>query len=295
MAAKIIDGRAIAKEINAELQQRVEALAKRAGRPPRLASVLIGADDESRIYAESQRKAAERLGIQYQRHEFLGTMSQAELIQAIQRLNEDRETTGIVIQWPVPKAVNFWELTLALDPQKDVEGMHPMNMGGAVFTSPKRLVPCTAQAVMTLIESTKVDLRGKEAVIVGRSEMVGRPVSLLLLDRFATTTVCHSATSDRKMLEEHVGRAEVLVVAVGRPELVKGEWVRPGAIVVDVGINKVGDRIVGDVEFGPAKERAGFITPVPGGVGPVTVSMLMKNVVQAFEQLGSGPFSKRSS
>lgn len=283
MAAVILDGRAIAREVNQQLKQRITELTRQAKRPPRLASLLIGSDEESRMYAESQQRTAERLGIQYQLYEFPHRVAQGELAQVIKRLNADPQTTGTVIQWPVPEQVNFWELTLAIDPSKDVEGMHPFNMGGVVFTPAPRLVPCTAQAVMKLIESTKVNLYGKEAVIVGHNEMIGRPISLLLLDRFATTTVCHIATSDRKMLQGHVERAEVLVVAVGQPTVVKGSWVRPGSIVIDVGINRIGDQIVGDVEFETAKARAAFLTPVPGGVGPVTVSMLMKNVVQAFE------------
>ena len=204
----------------------------------------------------------------------------ADLLEKICELNNNKKVNGILLQLPLPAHINAKDIPIHIDPHKDVEGIHPENVGQVIFGK-MRIGSCTALAVMELLKMTGVDLYGKEAVIVGHSEIVGKPVSLLLLDKFATTTTCHIATGQRGYLPTHVKRAEILVVAVGRPGIIQGEWVQEGAIVIDVGINKVGDKIVGDVEFEKASERASYITPVPGGVGPLTVTMLMHNVVEA--------------
>jgi methylenetetrahydrofolate dehydrogenase (NADP+)/methenyltetrahydrofolate cyclohydrolase len=205
--------------------------------------------------------------------------------------NQDPIVHGIFVHQPMPPQLDPQRISAIIDPRKDVEGIHPQNSARRFFAK-ARIGSCTALAVMELIESTGQDLTGKEAVVIGHSEIVGRPVSMLLLDKLATTTVCHVGTDKAGHLEEHVRRAEVLVVAVGRPQLIKGDWIKPGAIVIDVGINVVNGRVVGDVEFNAACQRAGWITPVPGGVGPVTVMMVMKNTVEAFKlqrQSAAGP------
>jgi methylenetetrahydrofolate dehydrogenase (NADP+)/methenyltetrahydrofolate cyclohydrolase len=206
------------------------------------------------------------------------TFTQEKLIEYIETLNNDLKVNGIILQMPLPAHIDYKKISEHIAPGKDVEGMHPSNIGKIIFGRAKAL-PCTAAAVMEIIKSTGIDLNGKEVVIVGHSEIVGKPLALLLLDKLATVTVCHIGTSKAGKLEEHVRKAEVLIVAVGRAGLIKGEWVK-GAIVVDVGINRVGDKLVGDVEFEEAEKRASWITPVPGGVGPLTVVMLMRNLVE---------------
>ena len=200
----------------------------------------------------------------------------------IRQLNADPSVSAVILQLPVPKVIDARKLSGMISPGKDAEGMHPQNLG-RILSGKYSVGPCTAMAVMELLASTGVKLYGKEAVVVGHSEIVGKPLSLMLLDKFATTTVCHIATGERGVLAEHVKRAEILIVAVGKPGVVKGEWVKDGAIVVDIGINRQLDRIVGDVEFESAEKRASFITPVPGGVGPLTTTMLMRNTVELFK------------
>jgi methylenetetrahydrofolate dehydrogenase (NADP+)/methenyltetrahydrofolate cyclohydrolase len=200
----------------------------------------------------------------------------------LQTWNDNPSIHGIFVHQPMPPQIDPQRISALIDPRKDVEGIHPQNSARRFFAK-ARIGSCTALAVMELIESTGVSLEGKEAIVVGHSEIVGRPVGMLLLDKLATTTVCHVGTDKAGRLEEHVRRAEVLVVAIGRPQFIKGSWIKPGAVVIDVGINVVGGRVVGDVEFEAAKTRAAFISPVPGGVGPVTVMMVMKNTVEAFK------------
>ena len=223
-------------------------------------------------------------GIEYKLHELDAASTQEQVEEFINKLNADAGVNGIILQMPLPQGVDAKKLQKQIAPAKDIEAMHPENLGKVVFGKPK-VGPCTAMAVIELIESSGVDLYGKEAVVVGHSEIVGKPVALMLLEKFATTTVCHIGTGERGLLPEHVKRAEILVVAVGKAGIVKGEWVKEGAVVVDVGINRVDDKIVGDVEFEEAAKRAAFITPVPGGVGPLTVTMLMRNTVEAFKMV----------
>jgi methylenetetrahydrofolate dehydrogenase (NADP+)/methenyltetrahydrofolate cyclohydrolase len=279
MAAQLLKGAPIAEHIREELSAEVAAL-KGKGVTPSLVALQVGENPASAVYVGQQQKAAEKLGITYGLEQLPADSAQQAVADFIGRLNRDADVNGIILQMPVPQGLNARELQALIDPAKDVEGVSPANMGWVVFGRPT-LAPCTALGVVELINSTGVNLYGKEVVIVGHSDIVGKPVALLLLDKFATTTVCHIGTGERGVLPDHVKGAEVLVVAVGKAGLIKGEWVKQGAIVVDVGINRVGDKIVGDVEFEPAAERAAYITPVPGGVGPLTVTMLMKNTVAA--------------
>ncbi len=272
--ARLLEGRPIAEQIKADLKNRIQSSSKHL----KLASVQVGQNPASEVYTKSQRKVAEGLGIEFALHTLGGATTQAQLVEFIQGLNSDSSTSGIIVQIPLPQSIDYTAISSHIAPEKDVEGMHPVNLGRLVCAQ-ARIAPCTAQAVMELLAVTKVDYAGKEAVVIGHSEIVGKPVCLMLLDKLATVTVCHVGTSQAGKLEEHVRRAEILIVAAGKAGLVKGEWVKPGAIVIDVGINRVGDKIVGDVEFEAAEERAGWITPVPGGVGPLTVAMLMRNLV----------------
>jgi len=279
MAAELLKGAPIAERIREQVTADVAAL-KGKGVTPSLVAIQVGENPASAVYVAQQQKAAEKLGIGYRLEQLPADSTQQAVADFIAKLNADPAVNGIILQMPVPQGMNARELQASIAPAKDVEGVSPANMGWVVFGRPA-LAPCTALGVVELINATGVDLYGKEVVVVGHSDIVGKPVALLLLDKFATTTVCHIGTGERGVLPEHVKRAEILVVAVGRAGLIKGEWVKEGAIVVDVGINRVGDKIVGDVEFEPAAERAAYITPVPGGAGPLTVVMLMKNTVAA--------------
>lgn len=276
MSAKLLEGKPIAEKIKEEIKKEIKTL----GRKPVLATIQVGENPQSTIYLKSQKKLTKELDIEFQEHILLDSIAESELINYIRKLNQDKNVTGILLQLPLPSQINSKNIPIHIDPLKDVEGMHPENVGQAIFGK-MRIGSCTALAVMELINATGVDLYGKEAVIVGHSEIVGKPVSLLLLDKLATTTTCHIATGQRGYLPTHVKMAEILVVAVGKPGIIHGEWVKEGAIVIDVGINRVNDKIVGDVEFEKAYERASYITPVPGGVGPVTTIMLMRNLVEA--------------
>ncbi|MFH1640743.1 MAG: bifunctional 5,10-methylenetetrahydrofolate dehydrogenase/5,10-methenyltetrahydrofolate cyclohydrolase [Candidatus Omnitrophota bacterium] len=274
--AKLLEGKPQAEKIKEEIKREILAL----GRKPVLASIQIGENAGADAYVRSQKKAAENLGIDYQLHKLNQEINEAELIEFVRSLNSDKGVNGIIIQMPLPAQVDYKKISQFILPEKDVEGMHPANMGKVAFGKAK-IIPCTPAAVMELLKLTEADLYGKEVVIVGHSEIVGKPLALLLLDKFATVTVCHIGTSKAGKLEEHVKKAEVLIVAVGKAGLIKGEWVKEGAIVIDVGINRVEGKIVGDVEFEAAEKRASYITPVPGGVGPLTVTMLMRNLVEA--------------
>jgi len=279
MAAQIIDGKRIAGEIKERLIKEIEEL-KKQGITPSLSAIQVGDDPGTGVYVRAQQKSCEKIGLGYELHQFKKDVSQKELRDFITHLNEDTGVSGIILQMPLPSQLDGRILQGMIDPKKDAEGVSPANMGMVVYGKPV-LAPCTAMAVMELINSVGVKLYGKEAVVVGHSDIVGKPTALLLLDKFVTTSVCHIATGERGTLPQYVSQAEILIVAVGKANLVKGEWVKEGAIVIDVGINRVEGKIVGDVEFEVAKERASHITPVPGGVGAVTTAMLLKNCVQA--------------
>lgn len=274
--AKLLEGKPIAEKIKEQIKQQIQTLKLK----PVLASIQVGENPGAEAYVKSQQKVAKDLGIDYQLHKLSQDTTERSLIEFIQRLNADESVNGIIVQMPLPQQIDYKKISQFILPQKDVEGMHPANMGKLLFGKAK-ILPCTAAAVMELLHSIAFNLYGKEVVVVGHSEIVGKPLSLLLLDKFATVTVCHIGTSQAGKLEEHVRRAEVLVVAVGKAGLIKGEWIKQDAVVIDVGINRVDDKIVGDVEFEEAQKRAGYITPVPGGVGPLTVTMLMRNLVEA--------------
>ncbi len=274
--AKLLEGKPLADKIKEEIKQQVNSLKRK----PVLASIQVGDNPGAQAYAKSQKKTAEGLGIEYQFHKLGQDTVETSFIEFIQKLNVDESVNGIIIQMPLPGQIDYKKISQFILPEKDAEGMHPANIGKILFGKAK-ILPCTPAAVMELLNSTGINLYGKEAVVVGHSEIVGKPVTLLLLDKFATVTVCHIGTSKAGKLEEHIKRAEVLIVAVGKAGLIRGEWIKEGAIVIDVGINRVGDKIVGDVEFETAEKHASYITPVPGGVGPLTVTMLMRNVVEA--------------
>ena len=275
--AVILDGKAVAERIKQELQR---VLAPMTARPT--LAILSFNTPASSLYRKAQQEQAVSLGIATQELIRSTDVTQSAVEADIQRWNGNPAVHGIFVHQPLPSQLDPQRVSAIIDPRKDVEGIHPQNSARRFFAK-ARIGSCTALAVMRLIEETGVALEGKDAVVVGHSEIVGRPVSMLLLDRLATTTVCHVGTDKAGRLEAHVRRAEVLVVAVGRPHVIKGEWIKPGAIVVDVGINVVGGKVVGDVEFEAARAKAGFITPVPGGVGPVTVMMVMKNTLEAFK------------
>ncbi len=279
MEGKIIDGKSIAGKIKEELKGEIEVL-KKAGAPLKLAAVQVGENPASAVYTKAQKNNCEKLGIGYELTALDGSSNQGEIVEYIKKLNQDDTVTGIILQLPLPQRISPVEVQSAIDVRKDVEGVNPANLGWIIYGKP-RLLPCTAAAVVELIASTGVDLYGKEVVMVGHSDIVGKPVALLLVNKFATTSICHIGTGERGLLPEHVKRAEILIVAVGKAHLIKGEWIRESAIVIDVGINRVEGKILGDVEFESAKDRASWITPVPGGVGPVTTAMLLKNTVMA--------------
>ncbi|MDD5655075.1 MAG: bifunctional 5,10-methylenetetrahydrofolate dehydrogenase/5,10-methenyltetrahydrofolate cyclohydrolase [Candidatus Omnitrophica bacterium] len=274
--AKLLEGKPIAERIKEAIKQQVKLLKVK----PVLASVQVGEDAGAESYAKSQRKNAENLGIEYRFHKLAQETTEASLLELIRKLNDDKSVHGIIVQMPLPRHIDHKRVSNVISEAKDAEGMHPANIGKIVFAQ-ANILPCTAAAVMELLKDTGIDLYGKEVVVVGHSQIVGKPLSLLLLDKLATVTVCHIGTSKAGKLEQHVKGAEVLIVAVGQAGLIKGEWIKEGAVVVDVGINRVGDKIAGDVEFEGASQRASWITPVPGGVGPLTVAMLMRNVVEA--------------
>lgn len=274
--AKLLDGRAIAEKIKEELRRQINLL----GIKPVLVSIQVGDNLASEVYVKSQQKTAASLGIDYRLEKLEKTISEENLSIFIERLNSDKSVNGIIIQMPLPEHIDYKKVSRYILPEKDAEGMHPVNIGKVLFGKTK-IIPCTPAAVMELLKETGLDLYGKEVVIVGHSEIVGKPLALLLLDRLATVTVAHIGTSQARKLEEHVKKAEVLIVAVGKAGLIKGDWIKEGCVVIDVGINRVGDKIVGDVEAEGANLHAAFLTPVPGGVGPLTVTMLMCNLVEA--------------
>ena len=289
ITAKIIDGRAVAKKVKEELKKEIVELKEKHNCSPSLLAVQVGENPASASYLKSQKRGCDEVGIDYQVEQLPKEISEKELIQFIQEKNQDDNITGIILQMPLPEQINAEKVQEAIDPSKDVEGVNPQNMGQLIYGWPG-LVPCTALAVMELIKSTGTSIKGKQVTLVGHSSLVGKPLTLLLLSSpfdSATTTVCHIATRD---LASNTRGAEILIVAVGKPGLITGDMVKEGAIVIDVGINRVEGKIVGDVVFEEAKEKASMITPVPGGVGPVTAAMLLKNTVVAWKiQLGFDP------
>lgn len=285
MAAEILDGKLLANQIKARFKEEVSHIKEATHRVPTVVNIMVGDDPCASAYANSQKKDAEYIGINYKLTRLPSEVSQDEIIHYVQELNKDPEVNGIMIHKPVPLEINYWLVVNCITPEKDLEGINPTNIGKMIIGKPN-IVPCTPAAVLELIKSVSFPLRGKEAVIIGHSEIVGKPLSLLLLEQFATVTICHVATNEAGRLSDHVRRAEILIVAVGKPAFIKGEWIKEGAMVIDVGINKVEEQIVGDVEFESARKKAAYITPVPGGVGPLTVVMLLRNSIEAFKLQG---------
>jgi methylenetetrahydrofolate dehydrogenase (NADP+)/methenyltetrahydrofolate cyclohydrolase len=277
MSARVLNGKELATKIKGELKQTVEDI-KKKNIYPGLAVVIVGNDPASRVYVNSKKKACEEIGIESFEYALDESVDEAELIDLIKRLNEDKKVSGILVQLPLPKHINEEKIILAIDSSKDVDAFHPENVGRLMTGNPQFL-PCTPAGVMELIHESGIEIAGKECVIVGRSNIVGKPQSMLLLAEHGTVTICHSKT---KNLEEVIKRADILVAAVGRPEMIKGSSIKPGAVVIDVGINRLENKkLVGDVEYESCSKVASAITPVPGGVGPMTIAMLMKNTVRA--------------
>jgi methylenetetrahydrofolate dehydrogenase (NADP+)/methenyltetrahydrofolate cyclohydrolase len=283
MGATVLNGRRIAEKIKISVKRDIADIKKRRTITPKLATLQIGSHSSSRIYLNAQIRLAGELGIKYHLRTLPAKTSQRKAERETELLNKDKTVAGIIVHTPVPKHINLAQLLSKIKPEKDVEGLNPVNLGKLIHED-WIAAPCTASACLTLIDSTGVKLRGKEAVIVGHSEIVGKPLSLMLLSRMATTTVCHIGTYEKGLLREHVQRAEVLIVSVGKSRLIKGSWIRKGAIVIDVGINRSKGVITGDVDFRNAVKKASFITPVPGGVGPVTAVMLMRNLVALYKK-----------
>jgi methylenetetrahydrofolate dehydrogenase (NADP+) / methenyltetrahydrofolate cyclohydrolase len=278
MGAQVLDGKAVAAEIRAQVKRRVDAIRAGGGRAPGLAVVLVGENPASQVYVRNKRKACAEVGFHSELHELPAPTSQAELLDLIDRLNGNPHIDGILVQLPLPDHMDAEEVTERILPTKDVDGFHPYNLGRLALRMPL-LRPCTPKGVMTLLGRTGLSLEGLDAVIIGQSNIVGRPMALELLAARCTITVCHSRTRD---LAEKVRNADVLVAAMGRPAFVPGDWVKPGALVVDVGINRTPEGgLVGDVDYRGCAERAAWITPVPGGVGPMTIASLLENTLEA--------------
>ncbi len=281
MSAQIIDGKAIAARLRNRVHEQVQARVAAGKRPPGLAVILVGRDPASEVYVRNKRRACEEVDIVSFAHDLDESISQEALLALIEELNRDERVDGILVQLPLPMHIDTETVIETIRPDKDVDGFHPYNVGRLALRVPV-LRPCTPRGVMALLESTGQPIRGQDAVVVGASNHVGRPMGLELLLAGCTVTTCHRFTRD---LPAHVARADIVVVAVGKPGIVQGEWIKPGAVVIDVGINRTPEgKLVGDIEFDTARERAGWITPVPGGVGPMTVATLLQNTLEAAER-----------
>ena len=281
MTAQNIDGKLISQTVRSEVAARVKSRTEAGLRAPGLAVILVGEDPASQVYVGSKRKACDEVGFISKSFDLPATASEQELLDLVDQLNKDNEIDGILVQLPLPAGIDSTKVLERILPEKDVDGFHPYNVGRLCQRIPK-LRSCTPKGVMTLLERYNIELRGKHAVIVGASNIVGRPMTMEMLLAGCTTTTCHRFTTD---LESFVRQADILVVAVGKANFIPGEWIKEGAIVVDVGINRLeSGKLVGDVEFDIAKEKASFITPVPGGVGPMTVATLIENTMIACEQ-----------
>lgn len=279
--AEIIDGKSIAKRIRGEVAGGVEKLKNEKGITPKLCVVLVGEDPASQIYVRNKEKACAEAGIASETRRIPASIKEKELIDLIKALNKDASVHGILVQLPLPKGLDAIRVLNEISPDKDVDGLHPLNMGKLLKGEDPLFVPCTPQGILELILSTGTEIKGKEAVVVGRSNIVGKPVSLMLLQRHATVTICHSRTRD---LGEETRRADILVATVGSPRIIHGDMVKGGAVVIDVGMNRLEGKLVGDVDFEAARGKAAFITPVPGGVGPMTIAMLLKNTLLAAQR-----------
>ena len=277
----VVDGKKLALEIRADVAEQVTKL---GGDAPCLATVQVGEDPASQVYLRNKHRACRKAGLNSIQVELPASTPQAELLGHVERLNADPKVNGILVQLPLPDQIDASRIALAIDPDKDVDGLHPIN-GGRLLRNDPGPRPCTPLGCIEVLERNSVAIEGARAVVIGRSEIVGKPVSLLLMHRHATVTICHSRTRD---LPSVVREADIVVAAVGQPRMVKGDWIKPGAAVLDVGTTHVDGKLVGDVDFEAAAEHAGLITPVPGGVGPLTIAMVLQNTLDAFEQQTSG-------
>jgi len=282
--AKIIDGKAIAAKIRGEIAAEVAKLVAQ-GITPGLAVVLVGEDPASKVYVSMKEKACKDVGIFSDEYKLPAETSETDLLLLIDKLNNDPKIHGILVQLPLPKQIDTEKVLEAISPEKDADGFHPYNVGRLVIGKPL-FQPCTPYGVMVMLKEAGVELAGKEVVVVGRSNIVGKPVAFMCLQQNATVTLCHSKTRD---LAAKVGMADVVIAAVGQPEMIKGDWIKEGAVVIDVGVNRVGEKkLVGDVEYIKASERASAITPVPGGVGPMTITMLLHNTLESAKRTVTG-------
>ncbi|MGB9715172.1 MAG: bifunctional methylenetetrahydrofolate dehydrogenase/methenyltetrahydrofolate cyclohydrolase FolD [Thermodesulfovibrionales bacterium] len=281
MSATLIKGSEISKQIKEELKQEVAKLKENHNLIPGLATILVGEDEASKVYVGQKEKACKELGIHSERINLPGSTTEAELLSLIERLNKDDKIHGILVQLPLPKHINETNVLYAIDPKKDVDGFHPVNVGKLMLGEPD-FIPCTPHGIQELLIRTGVETDGAEVVVVGRSNIVGKPIANMLLQKKkganATVTICHTRTKD---LASHTRRADILIVAAGKPKTVTADMVKEGVVVIDVGVNRLETGLVGDVDFETVKEKAKAITPVPGGVGPMTIAMLMYNTVQA--------------
>lgn len=278
VSAQIIDGKSLAQLIRENIAEEVRLFEKETGIKPGLAAVLVGDDPASAVYVKNKRIACEKAGLYPQEHLLPGSTSQEALLKLIHQLNTDARIHGILVQLPLPQSIDSQKVLQAVSPEKDVDGFHPVNVGRLVGGDPM-FIPCTPKGVIQMIDSTGQEIAGKRAVVIGRSNIVGKPVAMLLLHRHATVTICHSRTNH---LAGVVREADILVAAIGKPLFVTSEMVKEGAVVIDVGINRSADgKLVGDVDFDRVKERAGWMTPVPGGVGPMTIAMLLQNTLES--------------
>ncbi len=275
----LIDGKVVSAKVKERVAEEVRALKEKTGKVPGLAVVQVGEDPASTVYVRNKNKTCDAMGFKNYSLHLEESISQGELLEHIKDLNTNDEVNGILVQLPLPKQINSDKILEALDPAKDVDGFHPVNVGYLTTGAPQ-LVPCTPAGIVEMLDFYHVPVEGKHAVIIGRSNIVGKPMALLLLMRHATVTVCHSRTQD---LPAMARSADIVVAAIGRPRFVTADMVKEGAVVIDVGINRVDGKLVGDVDFDAVSPKASFITPVPGGVGPMTIAMLMDNTLKAFK------------
>jgi methylenetetrahydrofolate dehydrogenase (NADP+)/methenyltetrahydrofolate cyclohydrolase len=277
MTAKILDGKEISEKIKGNIKVEVNRL-KEKGITPGLAVILVGENPASKVYVKNKQKACENVGMYSEEHKLPESTTQEELLRLVERLNRDNKIHGILVQLPLPKHIDSDTILKGIDPSKDVDGFHPYNIGMLLIGQPI-FIPCTPYGIMNMIEHSGISVEGKTAVVVGRSNIVGKPVALLLMHKNATVTVCHSKTKD---LADVCRKADIIVAAIGKPKMIKADMVKDGAVVIDVGINRLDDgSLVGDVDYDEVSKKAGWITPVPGGVGPMTIAMLMYNTVHA--------------
>ena len=275
----LIDGKKVSMEIRSRLKQETEELKNKTGRMPGLATVLVGEDPASAVYVRNKNKVCQEVGFQSFGQNLPAETTEDELLEVIKKLNENDEVNGILVQLPLPDHIDSEKILLSIKPEKDVDGFHPINVGKLAIGN-ALLTPCTPTGIIELLDYYNIEIAGKHAVVLGRSNIVGKPVALLLLQRNATVTICHSRTSNLKQV---TSQADILIAAVGRPGFVDSEMVKDNAVVIDVGINRVDGKLTGDVEFEPVAEKTSYITPVPGGVGPMTIALLIENTLKAFK------------